>query len=91
MKNCDQLYINGAWVASASGKFINVINATTEEVMGRVPEGTEADANAAITAARAAFDGWSQTSAAKRGEYLAAIQAKLKERADELEIGRAHV
>ena len=84
MKNCDQLYINGAWVASASGKFINVINAATEEVMGRVPEGNEADANVAIAAARAAFDGWSQTPAAKRGEYLVAIQAKLKERADEL-------
>ena len=84
MKNCDKLYINGAWVASASGKFIDVINATTEEVMGRVPEGTEGDANAAIAAARAAFDGWSQTPAAKRGEYLAAIAAKLKERSDEL-------
>ena len=84
MKNCDQLYINGAWVASASGKFIDVINATTEAVMGRVPEGTEADANAAIAAARAAFEGWSQTPAVQRGEYLASIQAKLKERADEL-------
>ena len=84
MKSFDQLYINGAWVASASGKFIDVINATTEEVMGRVPEGTEADADAAIAAARAAFDGWAQTPAAKRGEYLAAIQARLKERADEL-------
>jgi aldehyde dehydrogenase (NAD+) len=84
MKNCDQLYINGAWVASQSGKFIDVINATTEEVMGRVPEGTESDANTAIAAARAAFDGWSQTPAAKRGEYLAAIAAKLKERSDEL-------
>ena len=51
MKNCDKLYINGAWVASASGEFIDVVNATTEEVAGRVPEGTEADANAAIAAA----------------------------------------
>ena len=83
MKNFDQLYINGGWIASASGKFIDVINATTEEVMGRVPEGTEGDANAAIAAARAAFDGWSQTPPAKRGEYLAAIAARLKERSDE--------
>ena len=83
MKNFDQLYINGEWIASASGKFIDVINATTEEVMGRVPEGTEGDANAAIAAARAAFDGWSQTPSAQRGEYLAAIAARLKERSDE--------
>ena len=84
MKNCDKLYINGAWVASNSGKFIDVVNATTEEVMGRVPEGTEADANAAIAAARAAFDLWSETPGAKRAEFLLAIQGKLKERTDEL-------
>ena len=84
MKNCDKLYINGGWVSSASSKFIDVVNATTEEVMGRVPEGTEADANAAIAAARAAFDSWSETPGAKRAEFLLAIQAKLKERTDEL-------
>ncbi|MDB5804456.1 MAG: Aldehyde Dehydrogenase [Betaproteobacteria bacterium] len=84
MKTYDKLYINGAWTASSGGKAIDVINATTEEVMGRIPEGTETDANAAIAAARAAFDAWSQTAGPKRGEYLAAIQAKLKERAEEL-------
>ena len=84
MKTYDKLYINGAWVASSGGKAIDVINATTKEVMGRIPEGTEADASAAIAAARAAFDRWSQIAPAKRGEYLAAIQAKLKERAEEL-------
>jgi betaine-aldehyde dehydrogenase len=83
MKTYDKLYINGAWTASSGAKSIDVINATTEEVMGRIPEGTEADANAAIAAARAAFDAWSQTPPAQRSEYLAAIAAKLKERADE--------
>jgi betaine-aldehyde dehydrogenase len=83
MKNYDKLYINGAWAAAATSRLIDVINATSEEVMGHVPEGTEADANAAIAAARAAFDAWSQTPPARRGEYLAAIQAKIKERADE--------
>jgi betaine-aldehyde dehydrogenase len=83
MKTYDKLYINGAWTASAGGKSIDVINATSEEVMGRIPEGTEADAQAAIAAARAAFDGWSQTAPAKRAGYLAAIAAKLKERADD--------
>jgi len=83
MKTYDKLYINGAWTASATGKSIDVINATTEEVMGRIPEGTEADANQAIAAARAAFETWSQTPPAKRAEYLLAIQARLKERADD--------
>jgi betaine-aldehyde dehydrogenase len=83
MKTYDKLYINGAWTASSGNKSIDVINATSEEVMGRIPEGTEADTEAAIAAARAAFDGWSQTAPAKRSEYLAAVAAKLKERADE--------
>jgi betaine-aldehyde dehydrogenase len=83
MKNFDKLYINGAWVASTGTKSIDVINAATEEVMGRIPEGTEADANGAIAAARAAFEGWSTTPAAKRGDYLAAIQAGIKSRADD--------
>lgn len=83
MKIYDKLYVNGAWVASAGKSAIDVINATTEEVMGRIPEGVEADAEAAVAAAKAAFGAWSATPAAKRGEYLAAIQAGLKARADE--------
>ena len=46
MQNRDQLYINGQWAASAGGKFIDVINASTEEAMGRVPEGTAQDVDA---------------------------------------------
>jgi len=84
MKSYDKLYINGAWVPSTSGKSIDVINATTEAVIGSVPEGTQADAAAAIAAAKAAFPAWSETPAPKRGEYLGAIAAKLKERADDL-------
>ncbi len=84
MKSYDKLYINGAWVPSTSGKSIDVINATTEEVIGSVPEGKQADAAAAVAAAKAAFPAWSDTPASKRGEYLAVIAAKLKERADEL-------
>ena len=84
MKSYDKLYINGVWTTPSQNQFIDVINAATEEVMGRIPEGTEADANAAIAAARAAFEAWSTTPPAKRGEYLAAIQSGIKARADEL-------
>lgn len=83
MKTYEKLYINGAWVAPAGNKTIEVINAATEEVMGRIPEGIEADAASAIAAARAAFPAWSATPAAKRGEFLAAIQAAIKARADD--------
>jgi betaine-aldehyde dehydrogenase len=80
----DKLYINGHWTAPKGNKSINVISASTEEVMGRVPEGTEADIDAAVAAARAAFKSWSTTSAAERAGYLFKIQEGLKARTEEI-------
>jgi aldehyde dehydrogenase (NAD+) len=57
MQKGDQLYINGQWAASTGRKMIDVHSASTEEVIGRVPEGTPADVDAAAGAARAAFEG----------------------------------
>lgn len=39
----DKIYINGKWVPSQSTRAIDVINAATEEVMGKVPDGSAAD------------------------------------------------
>jgi acyl-CoA reductase-like NAD-dependent aldehyde dehydrogenase len=84
MYNHDNFYINGRWVAPSTPKTIDVINASTEEVMGRIPEGTEQDAETAVAAARAAFDGWSNTPPAERADYLKKIQEGLKARSEEL-------
>jgi betaine-aldehyde dehydrogenase len=80
----DKLYINGQWTTPKGSKSIDVINASTEEVMGRVPEGTEADVDAAVAAARAAFVSWSITPAAERAAYLLKIHEGLKARAQEI-------
>jgi aldehyde dehydrogenase (NAD+) len=80
----DKLFIDGEWVEPAGNGVIEVINPTTEEVVGRIPEGTAEDADRAVRAARAAFDGWSRTPAEERAGYCAAIGAKLAERGDEL-------
>jgi aldehyde dehydrogenase (NAD+) len=80
----DKLYINGQWTAPSSSKSIDVINASTEEVMGRVPEGTEADVDKAVAAARAAFGPWSTTRAAERAAYLSKIHEGLKARSQEI-------
>lgn len=80
----DKLYINGQWVPSKGTGAIDVINSTTEEVMGRIPEGTPADVDAAVQAAKAAFPSWSQTTREERAQYLQAITAGLQERADEI-------
>ena len=63
---------------------IDVINPTTEDAIGRIPEGTAEDADRAVRAARAAFDSWSRLSPHKRAGYCAAIGAQLTERGDEL-------
>ena len=50
------LFIDGRWVAPAGTGTIDVIDPATEQVIGRVPRGTDADVNAAVAAARRAFD-----------------------------------
>jgi acyl-CoA reductase-like NAD-dependent aldehyde dehydrogenase len=80
----DRFYIGGEWTAPAGDGAIEVIDATTEEVMGRVPEGTPEDVDRAARAARAAFPGWSATPLAERVEACTAISHGLAARADEI-------
>src|SRR5947207_4563478 len=80
----DKLYIGGRWIAPHGRQTIEVHNAGNGEVMGRIPAGDETDADAAVSAARAAFDGWRETPVEKRAEFLEKISAGLKARADEL-------
>jgi aldehyde dehydrogenase (NAD+) len=80
----DKLYIDGAWVASTGSATIDVINSTTEEVMGRVPEGTPGDVDKAVKAAKRAFESWSQTSVEERGKYLTRIAEGLQARMDDI-------
>ncbi|MBK7134851.1 MAG: aldehyde dehydrogenase family protein [Rhodocyclales bacterium] len=80
----DKLYIDGRWTAASGKKTLDVISASTEEVMGRIPEGDYADVQAAVTAARRAFDGWAATPVAERAAFLKKIQEGLKARADDI-------
>jgi len=80
----DKLFIGGRWVAPHGRETIDVHNAGNGEVMGRVPAGDASDADAAVKAARAAFDSWRNTPVEKRAECLEKISAGLKARADEI-------
>ncbi len=79
----DTLYINGQWVKPLGTQFIDVINPSTETIYAQVPEGTVADGEAAILAARSAFNAWSSLPAAKRADYLDAVSAQMKARSAE--------
>ena len=56
MRTYDRFYIGGGWAAPASDATISVVSPHTEEVVGLVPEGTPADIDRAVAAAREAFD-----------------------------------
>ncbi len=84
MQQRNQLFINGKWVAPHGAGLIDVIHAATEAVMGRIPEGNERDAEHAILAARAAFDGWAATPPAVRAGYIGRIADGLKARSEAL-------
>src|SRR6266404_6657186 len=80
----DKLFIGGQWIAPAGRETIDVHNAGNGEVMGRIPAAGEKEVDAAVRAARAAFEAWASTPAATRADYLQKISDGLKARADEL-------
>src|SRR5437660_12498881 len=81
----NQLFINGQWRDAASGRTIDVVNPATEEIIAAVPSAEQSDVDAAVAAARAAFDGpWGQMSARERGRLLWRLGEKLIARADEV-------
>lgn len=64
--NMLKFYINGQWVDPISKARMGVENPATEEIVCEVAMGNEADADRAIAAARAAFDGWTYRPVAER-------------------------
>src|SRR5580658_3200042 len=83
----DSLFIGGEWVRPSSAARIDVTSASTEEHIGSVPEGAEADVDAAVAAARRAFDdpdGWSQWEPSARGAAISRLAAELEARSAEM-------
>jgi len=77
-------FINGAFVAPAEGNSEPILNPATGETIAEAPLSTAADVDAAVGAARRAFDGWSQTTPAARAEALLKLAATIEERGAEL-------
>jgi betaine-aldehyde dehydrogenase len=88
MKAYDRLFIGGEWVAPAGTGTIDVVSPSSQEVIGRVPEATDADIDRAVDAARKAFDHgpWPRLKPAERAEVLSkvsqAIQLEMQEFAE---------
>ena len=80
----DRIFIGGEWVQPSGGETIEVVNPATEEAIGSVPACAPADAEAAVAAAREAFDSWSRTPREERAGYVKAIAAGLEQRHEEI-------
>jgi aldehyde dehydrogenase (NAD+) len=81
-----QLYIAGTWTAPAGHDTIGVYSPTTEERIGSVPRGTEADIDTAVAAARTAFDasdGWANWHPKERADVLERFAVELEARGGE--------
>ena len=81
-----QLYIDGAWTGSDGDSVLTVLNPATEEAIGTVPEGTVADIDRAVAAARRAFDEgpWPWLSARERAAVMLRFAAELEARTADL-------
>ena len=67
MKLLNHFYINGRWAEpSAGGTLVDLIDPATEAPAGKLAMGTATDVHAAVSAARAAFPAWSDTSREER-------------------------
>ncbi|NJM50818.1 MAG: aldehyde dehydrogenase family protein [Sphingomonadales bacterium] len=74
--------INGEMTSNAA--WMDVVNPANEQVIGQVPACGEAELNAAVSAARAAFKTWSKTPIEDRRAVVQKISAIIKENSDEL-------
>src|ERR687893_1232926 len=80
-----QLFIDGQWVDSDSGKTFTTPNPATGETLAEVAEADKADIDKAVAAARRAFEGkWSKLSARDRGRLLYKLSQLIEQHAAEL-------
>ncbi len=79
-----QFYINGSWVDPAVANDFDVIDPSTEDVAAVISLGGEADTNAAVAAAKAAFPAWAATSVEERIALLEKLYDIYKARAAEM-------
>jgi len=84
MRKHEQIFIDGQWVAADAHEHIEVVHATTEQLMGSTPACDATVVDRAVTAARAAFESWSRTEPAERAAHLRALGKGLAARTDEI-------
>jgi aldehyde dehydrogenase (NAD+) len=84
MQDARNFYIDGKWVAPIEGRDFPVIDPSTEEPFATISLGGQADTDAAVAAAKAAFPRWRKSSKAERLELMETILEVYLRRSDEM-------
>jgi len=86
LKETKKLYVNGEWIAGSSGTTIDTINPASGNKIGSFTGASKDDVDAAVRAARAAFEGgeWREMSRKERGRRLHRIAQLIRDHQDEL-------
>lgn len=84
MQDARSFYINGHWVDPVAGQDFAVIDPSTEDAIATISLGGQADTDAAVAAAKAAFPAWRKSSKAERIELLESILDIYMRRSDEM-------
>jgi betaine-aldehyde dehydrogenase len=79
-----RMFVGGQWREGSSGARLDCVDPTTEELLGTVPAGTDADADLAVAAAQDASGGWAALGWARRAALLRDLADAVDERAEEL-------
>ena len=85
-----KFYIDGAWVDPAQAADLDVIDPSSEEAVAVISLGGQADTDAAVAAAKAAFPAWSQTSPQERLAHVEKILEVYQRRAPDMAKAISH-
>ena len=87
LKSKYDLFIGGKWVKPKSEKYFATINPATEQKIADIAEAGQADVDAAVKAAKKAYDTvWSKLSGKERGKYIYRIARLIQEKAREFSV-----
>jgi 1-pyrroline dehydrogenase len=79
-----QNFVEGKWVDAAEGETAEILNPATGETIAEVPQGTQADVDRAVAAAKGALPEWLETTPGERAEMLLKLADALDANAEEL-------
>jgi 1-pyrroline dehydrogenase len=79
-----QNFVGGKWVDAAEGATAEILNPATGETIGEVPQGSQADVDRAVEAAKAALPEWLETTPGERAEMLLKLADAIDANTEEL-------